>query len=441
MDYNKKILLNLKKIYFLNIFINKIIIDNKYSIEYIHKYIKYYNKILKILNRIIVNSKILFKDIKNIERSHNCIMEIIPPKELKIYEYKIINKKIDTTSVKYENIDGLDIIIYRKKTKIKDSLFFLIYQSSFLGLKKQRVYNISKNLELLNYEFYIYIYNIFYNNNIYYTRGFLTYEKNESYKLEKLYLLFKNNEMIKEKLIYKYLFIYDFQNNIMNININNDIISRLAYTSSANDYINYIDEKYHYIYLNYKRKKLINKNIYNNKIILYCNNNNIIIKKIYPMLYYYIDDCVYVYIKNNKLKIFNLKINILNSINIDIENLFIYNYKIYITNSDFIKILIKFNMINKSNKDILNMLKIDYINESIENGFDKIINYKHIFDDTYIRNETPYNILNSVYDLSKLNIEQFVFYNIKYDNFYSIQESYNHVLKMYNSIYKFLNKK
>lgn len=440
MDYNKKILLNVKKLYFLNIFLNKIIIENKYSIEFIYKYIKYYNKILKILNRSVVNSKILFKDIKNIKNSCNCIMEIVPPKELKIYEYKIINK-VDDINKKYEYVDGLDIIIYRKKTKIKDSLLFLIYQTSYSGIKKNRVYDISKNLELLNYEFYTCIYNIFYNNNIYYTRGFLTYENNDLYKMEKLYFLFKNNELIMETLIYKYLFIYNFQNNIITLNNNN--IIQLNYTTSNDKYIIYIDDNYHYIFLNYKKKNIINKNIVNNKIRLYFNNININIRKIFPLLYYHIDNYVYIFKNDDRYKIFVFKINETNTINICIENLFIYNYNIYITDSNFIKILIKFKMIDKSNRHILDTLNINYMSETIDTGFDKIINHKHNFFIKYIKNQTPYDILNSIYDLPTLKINEFIFYNIEDDNFYSnqnINDSFN-IIKMYNSIYKFLNKK
>jgi hypothetical protein len=283
---------------------------------------------------------------------------------------------------------------------------------------------------------------MFYNNNIYYTRGFLTYESNDLYKMEKLYFLFKNNELIKEKLIYKYLFIYNFQNDMVTLNINNNII-QLNYTTDDDKYIIYTNDKCHYIFLNYKKKNIINKNIINNKIILYFNNININIRKIFPMLYYHIDNYVYIFKKDDRYKIFVFKINETNTINIHIENLFIYNYSIYITNSNFIKILIKFKMIDKSNRHILDTLNIDYISETIDTGFDKIINHKHNFFDKYIKNKTPYDILNSIYDLSTLKIDEFIFYNIENGDFYSdqdINDSFN-IIKMYNSIYKFLNKK
>jgi hypothetical protein len=455
MTYNKKILLSIYKIRFLNNAINNLINNNKFSFEYIHEYINYYNKLIRFISGCVKNHNIQYKNVKKISKSFSYISEINSP--INIYEYKIINKitnNIINNKLKkpyiYEYVDGLDTFIYRQKNKQCDKLIMCIYPSSYNGLKRKRVYDILQNIETFNHEFYFYIYKIFYNNNILYMRGFLTYEETESYKMEKMYILLKNNKKINKKLQFKYLHIYNFNNELVNIeSINNSIVTKLnKISNNLDNYIIYINDRKHFIYLNYKEVYICNKKIINDRVVLYYDiNKTLSFKKIYPVLYYDIDDKIQIYKNNNKILFYTNDVNESTTFNIipdniSIDKIFTHNYILYVTDSDFIKILIIYNIYNK-NYDILKKIKIDMNNESIETGFEKLLKYKKYLYMNDIQNEYPIHVLYKINKDALINIkfENYIKYNIYNDKFEYIDEQFdisNNFIEKYNSIYKFL---
>ncbi|BAO49490.1 hypothetical protein [Alphaentomopoxvirus acuprea] len=373
MPNNISILYDLIKFKLLTPKIYNIDIDN----NDLTTIIKYYNKIVKNINKEI-NLNITEITIDDILYVHNKLITKSIPNTLKIYQLNIANK-IDKQSIRlYKYIEGIDCIIYHKINKLSDNILFLIYHNNFEHIKLSYASDVWKLLPVIDYSIYYKI-NKFLNENpsISYIRCILSHK---DYMPESIYLNIINNIRMRNELIL--YIIYYIKDDTLEID-DNLIFNKLQPILYKNIF-NYneiliLDKNLH---ISIYRHNIINVEkydiqlyditSYNPKLKIVLNNNKeILYSDIYIFCYYNRNGKLKLYNNNNnELRLYSNDINIDN--NFELQNVFVYNFKLYNTNNLLIKICIANYLYNNDLEKLLLDSKIDLKNETLKSTINKI---------------------------------------------------------------------
>ncbi|CCU55784.1 unknown similar to AMEV173 [Choristoneura biennis entomopoxvirus] len=390
----------------------------------IEKYIKYYNKIAKNINRKYKNDIYKYIDIDKIYNLEYPIKNRNIPTNIHTYNCYYLNSISSKNILKsYKYVNGLDSIIYHRINKVTDTTLFLIYKNNGMNRSPKDKYiplkyciNIWDALHKLDYELY-YSLNLFLkkNSTIDYIRCILSTDNN--YDMETLYLNIMSNVIMYCKFNINILF---YRKDGKYCHSDPLIFKPLEHD---NEYISneiiFIDKKYN---IGICRNIISSPCVYIDKFlsddksllkIKFKNANNkiykIIMNNIYLLSYYDLTGDIYIYLNNNnEKKFYSKKLSINNCTSLEFSQVFIHNFKIYNTTSDIVKICIYNN--------IYDNLKIDFENIGITNNEDmhtsiqKIMNTNNITlfkkFNKLINKTVKYHIkiLDNNFDLDKYKI-------------------------------------
>lgn len=400
------------------------------------KHIKYFNKLVKNVNRkIFLGLKEL--SLNSICYNQNTIITKNIPTSINVKQCYYSNEIIyDDILNSYQYISGLDFILYHKLLKRTESILFLIYQNNGKYIKLKSGFNIWNCLPMIDYHLY-YKLNIFLKNNldIDYIRGLLVHEPiNESRKMdmETLFLNIMQGIYIYGKL--KIFILYYRKENKYYMDNLYEFKQLKKHNDKTNEII-FIDKKYDIGIFRKKIQKCIFTNIdtdsdisYNPniKIIIKLNNNNlrsITIPDLYLLSYYnlYSDNQnILLYNTNDKrIKFYTQDLNYEHDF--ILKNKFINNFKLYNTNSEFIKICITNNLYNDVLENHLVKANIDLQSEDLISAIKKIKKY----------NDT--NLYNILYKLTDKSVKEHLSFITKDSN--TFLEKYENLFYFIEHIY------
>jgi hypothetical protein len=366
----------------------KLIMPKIYSISItnknIHKYIKYFNKLVKNINKAL---SLGIKDLslESIVYNDSSIIVRNIPSSINIKQcYYTDYLNFDDANKVYKYVNGIDCILYHKINKCSESILFLIYQNNGKNLKLKTGFNIWNCLSMINYSIYSKLNNILSKRpDIEYIRCILSHRSDLD--MEKIYLNIRKC-IIMEGEFDIYVLYYKTTNK--EYFIDDSLGFKSLETLSKNNICNemlVIDNKYNiYLYRqfiqisNIENINVIYSDIYNSKININFDCVDIVLDDLYTLSYYDIKNSnIYIYKDNNsRLKFYSDNININNKISL--KNSFSYNFKVYNTKSNFVKICITNNIYNSILERHLINANIDLKNEEIKSSFYKIKMYNNI---------------------------------------------------------------